>query len=234
MALPPNASPNASRIDRRFDVLRSKVEQDAGAAQQQAQEGLARKAVAGGNQNSGAFIKLQGQQTDELNKQKQNALSDVEAQREGAQAQADEIQAQRDFAKSEREAGQDFASYQAQLGRKFEADEAFRNRAFTSKESALQRGFSEKLFNKEMNFKKQVQKDANSQFAKQFKMASEQFDFDKEVSKFNMDMATKQFNKKSMTESLIGGGFLGEKAGSVVGGWTGQDNLGAGFGSGSF
>jgi hypothetical protein len=223
------SSPNASKVDRRFDVLRKKVEQEAGAVQQQAQEGLARKAVAGGNQNSGAFIKLQNKQQDQLNTQKQNAVMDVESQREAAQAQADEIQAQRDFAKGEREASQEFSrgegylnrnwqAEQALKGRQFEAGEAEKNRTFSSKESALQRGFSEKLFNKEMAFKKQVQANANDQFKKQFEQSLKQFDFDKEVSEFNMKMAEKQFGKRSLME---GGKFAEWTDKQDSGGWGG-------------
>lgn len=220
-ALPPNASPNASRIDRRFDVLRSKVEQDAGAQQQQAQEGLARKAISSGNQNSGAFLKLQNKQAQDMNAQKQNALNEVEAQREGAQAQADEVEANRAFAKAEREASQKFGAEQALLQRDFESFQNQKQMSFQSKENAAQRGFSEKLFNKEMAFKNKVQKDANNQFKKQFGLAMKQFNLDEEVSRFNMDMANKAFNKKSITESLMTGGTWGENLQGKVDSWTG-------------
>lgn len=227
----PNASPNASRIDRRFDVLRSKVEQDAGAQQQQAQEGLARKAVSSGNQNSGAFLKLQNKQAQEMNAQKQNALNEVEGQREGAQAQADEVQTQRNFAADQALLQRDFESFQRQKDRTFQSAEAQKGRTFESTEAAKQRGFSEKLFNKEMNFKKTVQADANDQFKKQFDQALEQFEFDKEISRFNMDMANKQFNKKSLTENLMTGGKGGDMVSGRVDAWSGG-SLGGGSISG--
>ena len=228
-------SPNASRIDRRFDVLRSKAEQDIGAQQQKAGEGLARQAVAQGNAGSGVQQKLASQQQQQFATQKQNAINDVESQREAAQSQADEIQAQRDFAKAEREAGQqfatgerlgqqEFASYQAKLGREFESGEA-----------AKQRGFSEKLFNKDMAFKDKVRKDNNAQFAKQFGLAMKQFDLDTKVSEFNMDMANKQWNKKDLLESMQNvfgydprtGGSTGGGYGSV---WSGAESAGGKIG----
>lgn len=208
MAAP--TSPNSSRIDRRFDVLRSKVDQEAGAAKQAAQEGLARKAVSQGAQGSGAFMKLGAQQDQDLAARRQNAINDVEAQRETAQSQADEVQAQRDFARAEREASQQFAQGERIGSQRFQASEA-----------AAQRGFSKDLFNKDMAFKQQVQKDANSQFAKQFKLAMDQFGYDQKVGDFNMKMAEAAFNKKSLTESLMSGGKIGEFAGGVLNRWSG-------------
>lgn len=170
---------DTSRIDRRFDTLKNKVSQEAEAAKQTAQEGLARKAVAQGA-GGGAFAKLGMQQEKQIGAQKQAAINDIQGQQEQAVQAAEEVQANRDFARTEREAAQSFAA----------------------NEAAVSRGFNKEMFDKDMSFKNKVQNQATKQFKQQMDFAAKQFGWDKKIGQFNMDMATAQFNKKDLMENL--------------------------------
>lgn len=182
---------DTSRIDRRFDTLKNKVSQEAEAAKQTAQEGLARKAVAQGA-GGGAFAKLGMQQEKQIGAQKQAAINDIQGQQEQAVQAAEEVQANRDFAKSEREAAQGFASQQAA-----------ENRMFQSNEALAARGFSEKLFKKDLDFKNKIATaEMTGQFNGKDTMAMKQFNEDKRVSDFNMKMAEAAWNKKDLLESF--------------------------------
>lgn len=216
MAVNPNTPPSASsRLDRRFDTLRSKVEQDANAQNQQQQEAMQRRAAATGMGGSGAFTKLGAKVAQEGEKMKQNALMDVEGQREGAQAQLDEQNAQRefaraerlgsqDFAKGERLGSQDFATRQQAEQMKFARSERLGSQAFQSSEAAAQRGFSKQLFDREMDFKNRVQDAAEAQFFHNLERVDRQFWEDNRVNDFNMNMANKMFNKKDMFQGIGG------------------------------
>lgn len=227
--MPVDPNIQSSRLDRRFDTLKNKVEQQANAVNQQQQEAMARKGAATGAGNSGAFMKLGEKVRLEGENQKNNALMEVEGQREGAQAQLDEANTNRAFAQSEREGSQKFARQMAQEERKFGASEAQKARNFQSAEAKIQRGFSKDLFNKEMRFKERVQGAAEGQFDVQMEKMDRQFFEDQRISDFNMDMATKMFNKKDMME------FFGNMAGydpRTGGTSTGNNPLVAGMGGG--
>lgn len=192
----------SSRLDRRFDTLRNKVEQQANAANQQSQEALARKGAATGAGQSGAFMKLGEKVRQEGEAAKGNALMAVEGEREGAQFQLDEANTNRAFATSEREAGQKFSQGMAREQMGFARQERIGSQTFQSGEAAAQRGFSKQLFDKEMQFKNRVQSSAEGQFLQNLSRVDRQFFEDQRISNFNMDMANKQFNKKDLMENM--------------------------------
>lgn len=202
--LPGQNTTSGSRLDRRFDTLRNKVEQEASAANQQQQEAIARKGAATGLGNTGAFMKLGSKIQQEGEANKRNALLDVDSQREAAQAQLDEQNTQREFARSERLGSQDFAAEQARANRQFAKSERLGSQAFQSSEAAAQRGFSKQLFDKEMDFKNRVQTSAESQFLQNLDRVDRQFWEDNRINDFNMKMAEKMFNKKDMFQSIGG------------------------------
>lgn len=183
-----------NRIQRRFDYLREQTERDVNQQQQQAAEGLQRQAAAKGRLGSGAFQKQQAQQQKQAADIRQQAIGDVESQREAALAQQEEVQAQRDFQKAEREAGQNFAAQQSQI-----------NRDYSTSERLAGQNFNEKLFDKDAAFKQKAMDLQESQFGQQMQMAMQQFGLDKKVSEFNMKMANQQANKMDFMDILLPG-----------------------------
>lgn len=177
-----------NRIQRRFDYLRQQTEQGVNADQQKAQEGLERQAASKGRLGSGIYQKQQLEQEKQGANIKQQALEGVEVQRDAALGAQEENQANRDFAKSERLGSQDFAAGQAQIGREYG----------TSERLASQ-GFNSEMFDKDMDFKKQLSKLQDAQWTRQFES-------DQTVQDFNMKMANKQFNKAQLSDYLIPGG----------------------------
>lgn len=184
-----------NRIQRRFDYLRQQTEQGVNAEQQKASEGLERQAAAKGRLGSGVYQKQQMEQQKQGAAVKQQALEGVEVQRDAALGQQEELQAQRDFAKSEREAGQGFAAEQAAIGREY-----------GTQERLASQGFNMQMFDKDMKFKQKMSDLQNSQFGKQMAAQMDQFmkqnSLDKTVSAFNMKMAKRQQNKNDIMSFL--------------------------------
>lgn len=187
-----------NRIQRRFDYLRQQTEQGVNADQQKAEEGLQRQAASKGRLGSGVYQQQQQQQQKQGAAIKQNALEGVEVQRDAALGQQEELQAQRDFAKSEREASQGFAAQQAQIGREYG----------TSERLASQ-GFNSAMFDKDQAFKQKLSDISESQFGQQMSAQMDQFmkqyGLDKKVSDFNMKMANQQANKMDFMDILLPG-----------------------------
>lgn len=223
-----------TRIDRRFDYLRQKTEQEANQAGQKANEDLTRQAAARGRLGSGNFIKQQAQLQDQVQKQKQNALEGVESQRDMALQQTEEAQLNRDFARGEREASQKFGAEQNLQNLQFQAGENLKNRQFATGERIAGQEFSSGMFDKQQAARQleldQAQKNWEKQFATQNKQWTKQFKLDKRVSEFNMQMAQRAqalAEKPGLFDRLMGmsgGGTLN---------WAG-DTLGVGGSAGGF
>lgn len=212
---------SGSRLDRRFDTLRSKVEQEANKANEAQQEAFARRGAATGLGNTGAFMKLGAKAQQEGEANKRNALMDVESQREAAQAGLDEANAQREFARYERQDSERFQRRMAQEAQQFAKKERVASQAFASSEAAAQRGFSREIFDKEMAFKDRVQSAAEGQFLQNLDRVDRQFWEDNRINDFNMKMAEKMFNKKDMFSNIgsIWDRNIASPAGSV---WSGD------------
>lgn len=189
-----------NRIQRRFEHLRKTTEQDVNAQTQQASEGLERQAAAKGRLGGGSHQKLQLQQQKQAADLKNRAIGDVNAQEEAALGQQEELQAQRDFAKSERLGGQEFANQQGEIQRGFMRSEREGSQSFANAQALAQRGFDEKLFNKNMKFQEKTLNNQSAQFKEQMAMAMMQFGLDEKVSNFNMGMADKEFNKPQLMD----------------------------------
>lgn len=221
----PGADKAQSAIDRRFDLMRKRTEQDANAFDQQQQEALQRKAASQGSLGSGAFLKLGQQSAERTNEQKMDQLAGVDAEREAAIGELEKEQRAMEFARQERESAQEFAS-----------GERSRTQAFQSSEAAAQRGFEKNLFNESQKFKEKAMNQEYKQFASQMEMAIMQFKLDKQVSDFNMGMAEKMWNKKDMMEffgNMHGydprSGDWGTPGGGLFGGGSGGGGGGMSF-----
>lgn len=186
----------------RYDIVRKRMEQQAGAGADEQRDALKRSFARGGMIGSGAQIKNEQLLENKIASAKQNARESVDAQELADRQRQEEILQSQGFAKAEREASQGFAAAEAARQRKFMGQESAAARSFQAGESALQRGFSEKLFTEEMRFKKEAQRIQESQFAKQFKLAKKQFGLDEEVTRFNMNMAEKMFNKRTIMDKM--------------------------------
>lgn len=224
----------SDRINRRFDYLRQQTQQDANKNQQLAMENLERQAASRGRLGSGAFQKLRSQAGDQLADQRNKALEGVESQRDVALGQQEELQAQRDFSRGEREASQKFGAEQALLQRqhasgeraaaqRFASGERLAGQRFTAQQNAIQQAFKEKVFSTQTD-----------QWLQQFEQAKKQWmieqsgyfnvdeygqpikdkdgnivggrTLDSQISDFNKEMAKRQAdqNDRGFMEQLMG------------------------------
>lgn len=192
----------ASVVDRHFDYLRKQREADISKQQQMQGEDLDRTAARQGMSGSGAFVKLKGQQSQGFDTQRANAIDDVEGQRALALGEIEARDKQMNFAKEQAQLDRDFSKGESIAQRDFMKGESKAQRAFQSSEAAAERGFNKQLFDKEMEFKNRVQLEQELFNGAQMKMALKQFNLDKKVSEFNMDMAMRQWNKKEITDAF--------------------------------
>ena len=114
---------------------------------------------------------------------------------------AEQADLQRGFTTGEREAGQAFGAEQAGIQRGFLTDERKAQQLFAFKENVNNRNLSREqaanaiqaqsdMLDKQQKFQQDVVlKMQNSQFQKQFDLALEQFELDKDVTAFNQRMA---------------------------------------------
>jgi hypothetical protein len=182
---------SSDALNKRFDLIKQKLMGETQAAQQQQAEGMQRELARRGSLNSGEGLKLQQQMADQNVKQLSDVASGVEAERAGAQFEEEQMEKQRQFAREERLGSQEFASGERASGEQF-----------ARAERLSQQGFSKDLFNSEMAFKAKGMEIQQGQFAEQMKHAFQQLELDTEVSRFNMEMAEKMWNKKDMMEAF--------------------------------
>lgn len=190
------AEQQSDAIKKRFDMIRNKIGTEAKAQRQQADEGLKRQFSRTGMIGSGAFVKTGQKLGTELGKQEQAARESVDMQELGERQRIAEGEQARAFAREERLGSQGFAASQAAIQRKYGSAEALKQRAFQTAERLGSQGFSKEMAQSQMDFQQGLADIQQWQWAKQF-------DQDKLVSQFNMDMAEKQFNKKSLMERII-------------------------------
>jgi len=131
---------NGSALDRRFDLLKRRAEQESRAGAQQQQDVLKRQFARGGGLGSGAHIKQSALAQERGAKQLAQAREGVEFARLGEMSKREEAEKLRKFQTGEREAGQTFAAQQAQLQRQAAIEEAARGREFTAEQAAIDRG----------------------------------------------------------------------------------------------
>lgn len=196
-----------NRIDRRFDFLKQQAEQQANEQNEQANKGLQRQAAASGRLGSGSYQKQQLELNKAASQNTQRQVGDVEAQREGALAQQEEQQAQRDF-----------ASQEAEKGRVFGREERISGQEYQSGEAEKQRGFSQGMFDKEMEFKNKTADIQNAQFNRQIKFELGKFNHEKAVDAFNEHMATQMWDKKDMAEGIANAHGYNPRTGKMD--WT--------------
>lgn len=208
-------------ISRRFELLGKRASQQAQQRKQQEEEGLKRQFARIGGIGSGAQIRA----TQQAGQERAKALEDVQAQLGAAESQErqqqEEIQKGREFAREERLGAEKFAAGQARAARGFARSERLGAQQFQAMEADKQRGFSKKLFDIDMRFKNKQFRAGLDQFREQMAFnrdqlgqSKEQFEkqleLDTEISRFNMKMAKKASNKKSMTDWLMSGGGAGQ------------------------
>lgn len=176
----PYAGKMTSALNRRFDLLRSKAEGQATAQAQQAEEASRREMASRGRIGSGAAQKQLALQQKDLAGQKADMVSDIESQREMGLAQIGEQEAARGFARAERLGTQEYG---------------------TSERLGSQE-FQQRELDRQAQFKDRSMKQEARQFDKSMALEMQKFKLDEIVSKFNMDMATKMWNKKDIMEAF--------------------------------
>lgn len=188
-----------SALQRKYDIQRQRVNQDATKASQENNNSLQRKFASLGMVNSGESIKQQQLGQEQVNQQSENAKQNVDVQQAGEESMKSAQALQNQFAKSERIGSQEYAT-----------GERLGSQQFQSGEAQKARDFSEGQFQAEMGFKQKLQDFAESSFSKQFEEGKSQFaqtfDQNERAQQFNQDMANRVFNKKDMLESFFNQG----------------------------
>lgn len=140
------ATPNDNSIDRRYDILRKKAEQDVRSQQQEAQKGLTRQFARLGGIGTGAFVKQQQLAQEAGAKRLGEAQQNIEFQRLADLEQQRKIEEQRKFQTSEREASQAFASQERIGAQEFASQQAELQRKFATGERVAAQDFQKGLF----------------------------------------------------------------------------------------
>lgn len=230
-----------------FELARKRAEQQNNAQVQAQKDALKRRAAAQGNLASGSFIK-QEQRVGEAGAERlQTANEAIDAAKNSELARRAEVQAGRDFARSEREAGQGFAAEQAGLQRGFMTQERLGTQEFSAAQADLQRKYltGERLSSQEFAEMQRLDnmKNANwqagkarelqkNQFAQQMSFAKDQLTEEQWVNRENVRIANEMMNKKDFMDSLFpeGGNFTSVKGiGTLYG-----EGLGRIFSSGMY
>lgn len=232
--------------DARFKRAREQAKGETTAATQQRKEALRRKFAQAGLTSSGAAIK----QEQLAEKQGQQALGQrlgaIDTAQEESALRRQEIEKQREFQRSEREAGQafgaeqalkqrGFAAQQAELQRKFQSGERLSSQEFAALQAGKQREFqsgerlsSQDFAAQQANIAREIQK---TQFGQQMQLALDKFALDKEVTEFNKKMAIDEANKKDWFDRLGDQGTAGWK-GLFESGGPKMSDIGIGSGGG--
>lgn len=106
---PPQQMQATTQPSNGFDAMRRRLEQRFTGQAQQGQDAIQRKLASLGNLNSGAAIKLQQQNQEQVGQQREDALAGIEAQ-----------EAQQNFQVAEAQKGREFQGMEAQKGRDFQ------------------------------------------------------------------------------------------------------------------
>jgi len=189
-----------------FDVARKRAQQAENANLQQQQGALARRAAQLGGGPSGALIKQERIAQNESAERVQNANEGINAQEMQERGRVQELNDNRAFQTSERMGSQKFGAGQAQLQRKFQTGERLGSQSFASNEARYGRKFAKgereagqqfawKSMGQQQGFQAQqaalAQQMQNAQFQQQFGFSKEQFEQQKFVDAFNMELAKK-------------------------------------------
>lgn len=176
--IPPNAM---------FELERKRAKQDETSRQQEMREAIQRRFASQGLQGSGAAIKTERALQDEGARRLDDRLQSIGAAEQADALQRQEIQAQRDFQRSERESGQAFAAEQSRLAREAQQQQ----------------------FDKQFGFQTEQFREQQKQFRDNYKLALDQFDFQKGLSseqsalaKQAADLAMEQWNFQQQTEAF--------------------------------
>lgn len=227
--MPLSASQTAN-IQKQYDPLRKRAEQQEAVNRQQQDDALKRRFAAGAP--GGAMIKQQQVLADQSARRLQDANEGINAQQQAALNQAQQVQEQRDWQTGERVAGQKFSSGEAALQRKFLTGERLGSQNFASQQARdaylRQRaeGNRQRDFMRSESAKGRALQE--SQFIRQMDRDFERLMWEQEVDRFNMDMANKMFEKKDILEKMLSGESLGQidllgqfVQGISGGGWEG-------------
>jgi hypothetical protein len=185
---------------KRFDLIRKRIGQEAESGKQQNQEALQRRFASTGMLGSGAAMKTEQQARTEIDKQRGQAMEGVDVSEMTERGRQAEQAAMMDFAKQERLGSQDFASQQADLMRKFQTGERLSSQKFASAERLGAQGFSKQMQELQQDFQKGL---FSEQFEEQKKQFGMQFEEDKRINDFNMQMAKAQFDKPGLMDRLM-------------------------------
>lgn len=184
-------------VDRRFDLLEKKAEQQARAQTQQSEQALKRRFASIGSLGSGASIKAGQQVRQQGGEALARAREGIEAQKTAEDIRRQDVLEGRQFATSERESQQQFAGDQAKLGREFARGERTASQEF---------GRGERLGSQEFaGGQAQLGRDlAASQFGQEFDLKMQEFGLNTQVTKANLATAFAELQGLIKGEGLAG------------------------------
>jgi hypothetical protein len=157
-----------------FERQKQEVQQRGAAAQQRAQEAIARRFAAAGRGPSGAAIKAEQLARQDIRAQTEQALGGIEAREMAQQAQLEEVARGREFAAGEAEKARGF---QERVGR--EQREA--QQAFAAEQSRLAREQQAGQFAAQFG----LQREASRRAEQQLNLAQEEFALNERTLAFN-------------------------------------------------
>ena len=131
-----------SAIQRRYAAMEKQLEQAERAQSQRERDVMQRRLATMGALGSGVELKLAQKQAAASAERLGQAKTSLGIARSAEEQQQQQIAEQREFARSEREAGQRFAGEQAGLQRRFMTGEREAGQAFAGEQAKLQREFA--------------------------------------------------------------------------------------------
>jgi len=175
-----------------FEVARKRAEQQSRAGLQSQQEALKRRFSAMGAASSGARLKAEQVAAEKSQEQLQGAFEGIGAQEQQEKQRLAEIEAQKQFAKSEREAAQGFQSQQAEVGRQFAIKEREAAQGFQREQTDIDRAFRERQ-----------QTFAETQEGKNLELAMQQMEMDKLTTERNWRVTVATARREGISPSEL-------------------------------
>jgi len=208
-----------------YDKIRQQTQQRFQSQGQEQSDALQRRMASLGNLKSGAAIKQQQIMQNDLGKQQESALGQIDVQEAGELQRRQEIQDARDFAARESQLGRDFSSQEALKGRDFAAGESLLGRKFAASESALGRAMQKDQFTRSFDEQKYQNRFMNN-------MATKEFDFNKNSTLMNQATALAGMDRDQQSNAITYMFDLGVKSTPLMQGRAMSARAAKGGGSG--
>lgn len=206
-------------IDRRYDMLRKRAEQDVREQTQEQQRGLKRQFARLGGIGTGAFVKQQRLAQESGQKRLGEAQQNIDFQRMAELERQQQIEEQRQFQRGEREAGQQFAAEQLGRQQEFARSERLGAQEFGATQAELQRKFARGERVAAQDFQKGLFDIEQQNTLKKLDLAEKQFGMENTVNMLNARLQIAEGIEKGLFKQsdleAIAGLFMGGSSGQA-------------------